>query len=1120
MASDEATLSSLDNLLTEFFGPSSSNERKRQIEELLNNFALQDGSWKQCMYFLSHSSNQYVLMYAFSIFENLVNQRWHGLQGGDKQQIRKFLYNYMLTKHSTVPIFIRNKSIRVVVIIGRHDWPMFYPSFFSNTMQLLQRPETSLVGVLALQIISEEFISPREDLSMQRRQELKDLLLQHIPNALHILTELLTSISHKFKHIVSTFTPPPSPNQLSPRTTPNQSPVHRLSIPTSNFSPNSSPGQQKIEAVVMSPESEELCTAIFNCLTQYISWLPLSRFITPALVSKIFNYAEYGCNLAVQTGTDCVSGTQVGINAMNCINEILSKKFIPAEYESFLMQMFQQTFKLLQIMTNNKDGVLLASVDQTYVDKFTEFLNLFVGNHLRRFEPSEHFPTVELLYLFLKYTMQQILPESFVTCLEIWIMFLDYLIDKVSSCITINFKMAAMERYVPCLQELSNEVLKKIQFKNDPEWLASIGMEKYDDDSGTDWEEFIRPCLDVLEKLSQLLPEEVFAKCSQTFQENLDIYFGLSSIIANGVLNLPSEKECENLHITLLDLGTLYRIVGRLSALFTDDVSFRSRFEQSKGVVDRLVKGAIFGGYYKTYQMKTPKDYLQVDLVEVHAQAIASVKAYSHWLIKCQNIAQNERSGVENVQSIIISILDIVYTLFDKDVPERISLASAHLLVSILTTVRPNFFLAIDQGQKLFQTVDGKIQECNETVQTLVYRALSNSLILPWPMLADQQQEWEMRSTNHKKLIASLCKHFNSIDVNALLSNPTEKEQYKEITKKTCHILSDIIDASSSEGTKSRKIVYNSIQEYIELFSNILGAYVTETDVADKIMLFLLECVRSLKLQMGTQGVETLVNGLLGLLKRDQIVYIMQTGSTSGINALNRFLNMLELIVQEHNPSFKKLLPNVIEFSLESMLPILNDNNIPDLKMNLLELFHQLLLHNWRYFFKANVLSKMNGGEDQIQHEEQFLVILKTFGQPLMETEIALFKKSIEVLESVNSKHKLYQKPIFQSTMLSSFLQVLLNSLIEKSHNLLQEEIMQGVYSMVSVNFDAYFTQFIPTFLMNLGGLSDHQKTQLHQNYKRHQDVPSFVTSLQQFVGDLRYLQIINSSLPKGTISL
>ena len=36
-----------------------------------------------------------------------------------------------------------------------------------------------------------------------------------------------------------------------------------------------------------------------------------------------------------------------------------------------------------------------------------------------------------------------------------------------------------------------------------------------------------------------------------------------------------------------------------------------------------------------------------------------------------------------------------------------------------------------------------------------------------------------------------------------------------------------------------------------------------------------------------------------------------------------RFLKMLELIVQEPDSSFKKLIPSIIEFSLQQMMPIL-----------------------------------------------------------------------------------------------------------------------------------------------------------------------------------------------------
>ena len=51
-----------------------------------------------------------------------------------------------------------------------------------------------------------------------------------------------------------------------------------------------------------------------------------------------------------------------------------------------------------------------------------------------------------------------------------------------------------------------------------------------------------------------------------------------------------------------------------------------------------------------------------------HAQAIAVVQAYLHWLVKCQGTVQNDENGLQKFQAIIVSILDIVYTLFSKEV--------------------------------------------------------------------------------------------------------------------------------------------------------------------------------------------------------------------------------------------------------------------------------------------------------------------------------------------------------------------------------------------------------------------------------------------------------------------
>ena len=58
--------------------------------------------------------------------------------------------------------------------------------------------------------------------------------------------------------------------------------------------------------------------------------------------------------------------------------------------------------KSLQIHNN------FSSFVHSYLEKFTEFLSLFVSIHLKRFEPNNHFPTAELLSLLVKYTSLQV----------------------------------------------------------------------------------------------------------------------------------------------------------------------------------------------------------------------------------------------------------------------------------------------------------------------------------------------------------------------------------------------------------------------------------------------------------------------------------------------------------------------------------------------------------------------------------------------------------------------------------------------------------------------------------------------------------------------------------------
>ena len=75
-------------------------------------------------------------------------------------------------------------------------------------------------------------------------------------------------------------------------------------------------------------------------------------------------------------------------------------------------------------------------------------------------------------------------------------------------------------------------------------------------------------------------------------------------------------------------------------------------------------------------------------------------------------------------------------------------------------------------------------------------------------------------------------------------------------------------------------------------------------------------------------------------------------------------------------------------------------------------------------------------------------------------------------------------QPIFHSGMLFQFMNVLLQVLVNKSHDLLQEEVVVTVYNMAAVDFDLFYKNFLPYFLGTSEGLDINQKNILAANFK------------------------------------
>jgi len=112
-------------------------------------------------------------------------------------------------------------------------------------------------------------------------------------------------------------------------------------------------------------------------------------------------------------------------------------------------------------------------------------------------------------------------------------------------------------------------------------------------------------------------------------------------------------------------------------------------------------------------------------------------------------------------------------------------------------------------------------------------------------------------------------------------------------------------------------------------------------------------------------------------------------------------------------------------------------------------------------------------------------------------------------LENLNEKRNLYNNDIFQGNIAFMFLNTFFSTLLQKSHNLLREDLIAAVYHIASNSFLRFFNEFLPFFLARAQFLSPQQKTDLLQSFGRDVDSPSFARNMNQFINDYCYYQQI-----------
>jgi len=407
-------------------------------------------------------------------------------------------------------------------------------------------------------------------------------------------------------------TPPPSP---SPSLTNDES-SSDSSDPMifSNFTQSLlSVATNKLQLSAPEPSVVEASALALKCLTHLFTWVPLTTVITARLLASIFHFVTLGFHCTKNTRLSSEAANvynELGILAMATINEIIYRHCVPVDFEEFLLQMFQNTFELLQLLVNPTDGVegsapRLHSLDDQFVDKFTEFLGSFVKSHLRRFESNAQFPILAFLNILFKYTFEQQRTESYLACLDVWNICVDYVQGLISS------RVPEAEVIVPKYRGfllLVSEVLKQLQFRAVHEKLEELDDEDFDDDEETEWQHYLRASIECIMRVADVFPTDVLRIIDTSWKETMSVFMQVEGRIKDGNLILNSEEECKQLHYVLRDFASLLQIVGRLSILFIGEV-FQERLHAGNEFMKHLIVIVTFSSNKKLYALQTPIEH-------------------------------------------------------------------------------------------------------------------------------------------------------------------------------------------------------------------------------------------------------------------------------------------------------------------------------------------------------------------------------------------------------------------------------------------------------------------------------------------------------------------------------
>ncbi|XP_075158622.1 exportin ellipsoid body open isoform X2 [Haematobia irritans] len=989
----------VDSLLHEFYQATTPNNRKREIESNLLAFKNQTDAWKTCLTVVSDASTfeQNQFLWFFCTSTLEHSITRRWMQLGSSD--RAMMREALWRTYINLPIMSTMKRQRdtYAQLIALMGKREFPDEDPNYIMHCITLIKSNFVlGICLLRTTSEEVVSSREDVSTDRKQYFHSCISLCMPEIMDLLTKYLLIA---VCHI-------------------NDKDVHSISNTLMDYSLISTlPNDNQLSSSVL-----ELLT----CIQHLVSWTR-TELISEYFLMSILDMSQWRS-----------AHQDLSLAGLSVLNELLYlQKSLPCS-----VTLMNGVNVLLEQHNTSKQQ------SEMYIDKFRELLRLYAVKYWQKMLQES-----SVLEVFLKSLYTCTICENgaydFTEKLEIW--------TPIIKGLTMHAKL---NRYNDIIHQLVAEIMRRTQFEYNKTELELLDNELMEDNTQTEWQQYLTQCIECIALVAESRPNAVFAQVfSHWSRPHIQLQSLQNDIDCGKTFEVIRKLKSQSFPERLRDFATVCQAVVRVAPLMDTNIMTDASSEVNchlNVLAENLLSTLKFFTSNKLNTIDVDHSTFQTDYDYLYAQVLMAIRSI---LPLCQSLKSDH---------MLLQLFESLGCIFQPNTimgsSPLIYMAASQLLLCISSVIRPKCLLDIPTIVNLMQS-GPRLSHLPRQVIANIYISLISYLVLPWKNVDEQQQDYSRRCQILKEYTGCLAQSFLELDLNSVASAASGEAKVSSISLSLLVTFSLVIEFFKDSSNNTKDMLASTFKPIITKALVIYNAFGQSSNaIAITVAEFSLSVLRTLQNQLGFQFIKEMITLFINVNSREQL-------TVSRVAVIEKILQMFQLIVQQPGNASLSMLPSILDFTFEHIMPMIQmDNSIADttdLTSVVYSLFDSILTCKWQYFYKSyvqsnGILQQQNGNTNSTNvsmnpsdnlHPEHFIALMNAYGQILVTgNDPNIVRTVLMSMQSVHEKWRLYQRPLFKENLLGSFLSALINVLISGEGALHFDILASALFAMSQVD--------------------------------------------------------------------